>query len=61
MFLQVGNVGFAQGFLELALEFVGHAPHLGQRLADRAQHAGQFLRPDGDQRDDADEENLAPT
>ena len=37
LFFQVGDVGFAQGFLELALEFVGHAPDLAECLAKRAQ------------------------
>ncbi len=60
MLLQVAQFGFAQGFLELALEFVGHAPHLAHPLADGAQDGRQLLRADRDQRDDADDDELAP-
>ncbi len=61
LLFQVGDVGFAQGFLELALEFVGHAADLAEHLADGAQYGWQLLRPDRNQRDDADEDKLAPT
>ena len=60
-FLQVGHLGFAHRLLELALEFGRHAADLAHPLAERAQHARQFLRPDRDQRDDADDDELAPT
>ncbi len=60
-FLQVGDLGFAHRFLELALEFRGHALDLADPVAERAQNAGQFLRTDRDQRDDADDDQLAPT
>ena len=60
-FLQVGELGLAQRFLELALEFVGHAADLAHPLAERAQNGRQLLRPDRDQRDDADDDELAPT
>ena len=59
--LQVGHLGLAHRLLELALEFRRHAPDLAHVLADGAQHAGQFLRADGDQRDDRDDDKLAPT
>src|ERR1019366_10595342 len=59
--LQVGELGLAQRFLELALEFVGHAADLAHPLAKRAQYGWQLLRPDRDQRDDADDDHLAPT
>ena len=60
LFLEVGHLGFADGFLELALKFGRHAAQLRHPLPDRAQHSRQFLRPDRDQRDDADDEKLAP-
>jgi indole-3-glycerol phosphate synthase len=43
-----------KGFHELALELGGHAAHLAKRKPHLAQHARQFLRPDHDERDDAD-------
>ena len=61
LLLEVGHLGFAHRFLELALEFVGHAADLAHPLADRAQHARQFLRPDRDQRDDADDDESRPS
>ena len=61
MLLEIGELGFAQRFLELALEFVGHAADFAHPLAERAQNGRQFLGPDRDQRDDADDDELAPT
>src|SRR5262249_13858902 len=60
LLLEVGKLGFAHRFVELALEFRRHAPDLPHPLSERAQRTGQFLRPDRDQRNDADEEELAP-
>jgi hypothetical protein len=56
-FLEVGHFGLAHGFLELALEFGGHLARLAHPLPDHAQHARQFLRADGDQRDNRDDAN----
>ena len=61
MLLQVGKLGLAQRFLELALEFIGHAADLAHPLAERAQNGWQLFGPDRDQRDDADHDHLAPT
>ena len=60
LLLEVGHFRFAHRFLELALEFGGHAAHLPGPLSERAQDRRQFLRPDHDQRDDADEQELGP-
>ncbi len=60
LFLQVGHLRFAQGFLELALEFVRHALDLAHPQAKRAQNGRQLFRPNRDQRDNADDDELAP-
>ena len=58
--LEVGHFGLAHGFLELALEFGGHLARLAHPLPDHAQHARQFFRADGDQRDDRDDDQFTP-
>ena len=58
--LEVGHFGLAHRFLELALEFGGHLARLAHPLPDHAQHARQFLRADGDQRDDRDDDQFTP-
>jgi hypothetical protein len=60
LFLEVGHLGFAHGFLELTLKLAGHAAELGGLLADGAQDRGQFLRTDHYERDHADEDYLIP-
>ncbi len=61
LLLQVGHFGFAHRFLKLVLEIGGHAADLARLLPERAHDAGQFLRPDHDQRHDADEQEFGPT
>src|SRR5262249_47429031 len=61
LLLEVGQLRFSDRLLELALELGGHAAQLVHPLPERAQHARQLLRSDRDQRDDADEQKLAPT
>src|SRR5581483_1419328 len=58
--LQVGHLGFAHGFLELALEFGGHLARLAHPLPEGAQDPRQLLRANGDQRDDRDENEFTP-
>ncbi len=58
--LEVGHFGLAHRFLELALEFGGHLARLAHPLPDHAQHARQFLRADGDQRDNRDDDQFTP-
>ena len=60
LLLQIGNLGLAHRFAELVLEIGRHPANLAHPMADPAQHAGQFLRPDGDQRDHSYDEKLAP-
>src|SRR5262249_14876774 len=61
LLLEVGHLRLAHRFLKLVLELGGHAAQLAHPLPERAQHGRQLLRPDRDQRDDADEQELAPT
>jgi hypothetical protein len=61
LLLQVGELGLAHRLMELVLELGGHAAQLRHPLPERAQHGRELLRPDRDQRDDADEKKLAPT
>src|ERR1700722_14681901 len=58
LFFHVLEFGLPHGLVELLLELVGHLPHAADDLADRAHDARQLLRPDDDERDDADEEYL---
>src|SRR5262249_44351301 len=53
-------LGLAQRFLELALKLRRHAADFGRPLPDRAQHAGQLLRPDADQRHHGEDDKLSP-
>src|SRR6185437_1209875 len=59
--LQIGHLSFAQGILKLALEFGSHPPDLAHVLAERPQYGRQLFGSDRDQRDDADDDELAPT
>jgi len=61
LLLEVGHLRLTHRLLKLALELGGHAAQLAHPLPERAQHGRQLLRPDRDQRDDADEQELAPT
>src|SRR5262249_5942185 len=60
LFLEIGHLGFAQRFLELALKLGRHAPDFGGPLPDRAQHRRQLLRPDDNQRHHGDNDKLSP-
>ena len=51
----------ADGIVELTLELGGRAPELAGIAAERAHQPGQLLRPDHDDRDHDDDENLRPT
>ena len=57
---EVGQFRLAHGFVELVLEFGGHATELGGPLPQRTQHPRQLFRADDDQRNDADEKEFAP-
>src|SRR5579864_4871153 len=59
--LEVGHFSLAHRFLELALEFGGHLARLGDPLPDHAEHAGQLLGADRNQRDHGDDEVLTPS
>ena len=59
-FLQVGHFGLAHRFLELTLKLGGHLARLGHPLPNHAQHARQFFRADGNQRDDRDDDQFTP-
>src|SRR4029079_3040018 len=61
LLLQFDQLRFAHRLLELALEFRRHAADLAHILAKRPQNGRQLFRPDRDQRDDADDDELAPT
>jgi len=56
LLLEVGQLRLAHRFMELVLELGGHAAQLAHPLPKRAQHPRQLLRPDRDQRDDADDQ-----
>ena len=57
--LEIRDIGFLHRIHELALEFGSHAPHFADELAHLAQHARQFLRPNENQRDNANHNELA--
>ena len=59
--LHLGHFGVAHGLVELTLELGGRAPELAGIAAERAHQPGQLLRPDHDDRDHDDDENLRPT
>jgi hypothetical protein len=59
-FFEVGHLGLAHRLLKLALEFRGHFAGLAHPLSDRAQHAWQFLGPDGNERDNRDDGEFTP-
>src|SRR4029078_12803015 len=61
LLFQFDQFRFAHGLLELTLKFGGHASDLAHVLAKRPQNGRQLFRPDRDQRDDADDDELAPT
>src|SRR6266404_2410387 len=56
LLLDVGQLRLAHRLLKLTLKFGGHAAQLVRPLPERAKHRGQLLRPDRDQRDDADDQ-----
>ena len=61
LLFQVGHLRLAHRFLELALEFRGHAADFSRPLPDRAQDSREFLRSNHNQRNRADEDKLAPS
>ena len=60
LLLELGQLGLAHRFLKLSLELGGHPAHLADPLPGSAQHRRQLLRPDHDERDDADDDKLSP-
>src|SRR5262249_3947768 len=57
--LDVGHLGFAHGLAELILELARHATDLAGPLPDGAQHRGQVLRLDENERGERDQQKLA--
>ena len=59
VFPDIGDIGFLHGIHELALKFSGHPAHFADELANLAQHAGQFLRANENQSNNANDDKLA--
>jgi len=59
--LEVRHLGLAHSLLELALKLSRQSPNFSHPVADIAQYAGQFFRPDRDQGHHRYQNKLGPS